>query len=117
MNKRCCNCFSSSKIKSAKTNTPKITNMTETRFEMADMWSDIDRVESKMTPRLRAVEVGVIETFEGIARIGLDSLDKSTYSQGRSDGGGFRGSNPPLSSRGWAARTMVRRVRVKSRQL
>src|SRR5664279_3848952 len=75
MNKRCCNCFSSSKIKSAKTNTPKITNMTETRFEMADMWSDIDRVESKMTPRLRAVEVGVIETFEGIARIGLDSLD------------------------------------------
>src|SRR5664279_383442 len=31
MNKRCCNCFSSSKIKSA-TNTPKITNMTETRF-------------------------------------------------------------------------------------
>src|SRR5664279_1839168 len=31
MNKRCCNCFSSSKIKSA-TNTPKITSMTETRF-------------------------------------------------------------------------------------
>ena len=42
---------------------------------MADMWSDIDSVESKMTPRLRAVEVGVIETFEGIARIGLGSLD------------------------------------------
>src|SRR5664279_4211918 len=82
MNKRCCNCFSSSKIKSA-TNTPKITNMTETRFRDCRyvvrhrQWSDIDRVESKMTPRLRAVEVGVIEMFEGIARIGLDSLDKN----------------------------------------
>ena len=53
----------------------KITNMTETRYRYGNMWSDIDSVESKMTPRLRAVEVGVIDTFEGIARIGLDSLD------------------------------------------
>jgi hypothetical protein len=42
---------------------------------MAEIWSDIDSVESKITPRLRAVEVGEIETFEGMSRIGLESLD------------------------------------------
>ena len=39
-------------------------------LETDEMWSDIDRVESKITPRLRAEEVGVIMALDGMRRLG-----------------------------------------------
>ena len=43
-------------------------------LETEEMWSDIESVESKMTPRLRAEEVGVMMTLDGMRRLGSDIL-------------------------------------------
>jgi len=44
-------------------------------LETEEIWSVIERVESKITPRLRADLAGIIVTFEGIRRKGSETLD------------------------------------------
>ena len=44
-------------------------------LEAAEMCLDMERVESKITPRLRAVSVRVTDKLEGIERQGLDSSE------------------------------------------
>ena len=43
-------------------------------LETEKMRSDIYSVESTITPRIRAEEVGVILVLDGIRRLGLDLL-------------------------------------------
>jgi len=44
-------------------------------LETEEMWSDIESVESKIMPRLRADWAGVIVTLEGNRREGSEILD------------------------------------------
>jgi hypothetical protein len=74
MNKRCGNGFSCLKIKCIAYAT-KITNVKKQDSEMAEMCSDMDKEESKTTPRFRADDTGKIERLDDICRAGSDSLD------------------------------------------
>jgi len=47
-------------------------------LETKEMWSDIEKVESKMTPRLRAEEVGVMMALDGMRRLGSEILGSCT---------------------------------------
>ena len=44
-------------------------------FEMYEIWSEKERLESKMIPRFRAEETGCIVVFEEIVSVGLWILE------------------------------------------